>query len=242
MNKSLLTNLIAAALILAGLVSPWYGPVIIETGTFALSGALTNWLAIYMLFERVPLLYGSGIIPARFEEFKCVIKQTIMEQFFTREQINRFIDTEEHSSVRLMDLEPLVRIVDYDRIFDALTEAILKSTVGSMLGMLGGAKSLESLREPFTTKLQETLRGITQSEAFHAALSKSINQKQLGEDIIVNIERLLDQRLNELTPQQVKEIVEKIIQEHLGWLVVWGGVFGGLIGLVFSLASGNLNP
>jgi len=30
----------------------------------------------------------------------------------------------------------------------------------------------------------------------------------------------------------VKEIIERMIQEHLGWLVVWGGVFGGLIGLV----------
>ncbi|MEW5757385.1 MAG: DUF445 family protein [Pseudomonadota bacterium] len=240
MNKSLLTNLIAGALILVGLVSPWYGHVIIETGTFALSGALTNWLAIYMLFERVPLLYGSGIVPARFEEFKHVIKQTIMEQFFTPEQIKRFIDTEEEASERLLDLEPLVRVVDYDRVFDALVVAILQSSVGGMLGMLGGAKALESLREPFTTKLQETLRGISQSETFHAALRKSINQKQLGEDVIVYIERILDQRLNELTPQQVKEIVERIIHEHLGWLVVWGGVFGGLIGLVFSLASGNL--
>jgi hypothetical protein len=32
----------------------------------------------------------------------------------------------------------------------------------------------------------------------------------------------------------VKEIVQKLISEHLGWLVVWGGVFGGLIGLVSS--------
>jgi uncharacterized membrane protein YheB (UPF0754 family) len=30
----------------------------------------------------------------------------------------------------------------------------------------------------------------------------------------------------------VKEMVERIIKEHLGWLVVWGGVFGGLIGLI----------
>ena len=24
-----------------------------------------------------------------------------------------------------------------------------------------------------------------------------------------------------------KEIIEKMIAEHLGWLVVWGGIFGG---------------
>jgi hypothetical protein len=29
----------------------------------------------------------------------------------------------------------------------------------------------------------------------------------------------------------VKEIIQTMIRQHLGWLVVWGGVFGGLIGL-----------
>ena len=32
-----------------------------------------------------------------------------------------------------------------------------------------------------------------------------------------------------------KEIVQDMIKEHLGWLVIWGAVFGGLIGLVSTL-------
>jgi hypothetical protein len=30
-------------------------------------------------------------------------------------------------------------------------------------------------------------------------------------------------------------MVQAIMQEHLGWLVVWGGVFGGLLGGIFGL-------
>ena len=30
---------------------------------------------------------------------------------------------------------------------------------------------------------------------------------------------------------QVKEMMEEVIREHLGWLIVWGNVFGALIGL-----------
>ncbi len=237
LNKSLLTNIVATALIITGIYAPLYGEYILAIGIFALSGALTNWLAIYMLFEKIPLLYGSGVIPNRFMEFKQVIKQTIMEQFFTPENIQRFIAQEESNNQQILDLEPLLKVVDYDHIFENLVDAIMNSSFGNMLGMFGGASSLDSLKEPVTLKLQESLRTITQSETFHTALRASLNNQKLGDDITRSIERLVDQRLDELSPQQVKEIVQRIIREHLGWLVVWGGVFGGLIGLFFSLTT-----
>ena len=59
-----------------------YKTYVFNTGLFALSGGVTNWLAVHMLFERVPFLYGSGVIPMRFEEFKTGIRKLIMDQFF----------------------------------------------------------------------------------------------------------------------------------------------------------------
>ena len=44
------------------------------------------------------------------------------------------------------------------------------------------------------------------------------------------VEQIIDNRLAELTPEQVKDIIQEMIHKHLGWLVVWGGVFGGIIG------------
>jgi len=239
-NKSLVTNLSALVLVIIGLYTPDYGQYIVAVGIFALSGALTNWLAIHMLFEKVPLLYGSGVIPNRFMEFKLVIKQTIMDQFFTRENIERFIAQEESNNKQLLNLEPLLNVIDYDRIFDNLVDAIMSSSFGSMLSMMGGASALEGLKEPFTLKIQDSLRAVTQSETFHKALHDSLNERQLGDDITQSIERIVDQRLDELNPQQVKEIVQRIIHEHLGWLVVWGGVIGGLLGLIFSLTTNVL--
>ena len=78
-NKRLGTNLLALIVAAVGwqLAEPWHDPVF-YTGLFALSGALTNWLAIHMLFEKVPGLYGSGVIPEHFEEFKRGIHELVM--------------------------------------------------------------------------------------------------------------------------------------------------------------------
>ncbi len=79
-NISILSNLIAAALVIVGLLVEWpYQAYVLNTGLFALSGGITNWLAVHMLFECVPGIYGSGVIPLRFEDFKLGIRQLIME-------------------------------------------------------------------------------------------------------------------------------------------------------------------
>ena len=43
---------------------------------------------------------------------------------------------------------------------------------------------------------------------------------------------LLENKLVELTPETVKQMMEQVMREHLGWLIVWGNVFGGAIGLL----------
>ena len=89
-DKHLAPNLVAAVLVLLGLaLAPPAGPVILSTGLFALSGALTNWLAVHMLFERVPGLYGSGVITLRFEEFKAGILKLVREELFGEDKIER---------------------------------------------------------------------------------------------------------------------------------------------------------
>ena len=70
MNKSFITNFIALLATLAGYFLEQ--PLLFTVGLFALSGAFTNWIAVHMLFEKVPLLYGSGVIPARFEDFNLL--------------------------------------------------------------------------------------------------------------------------------------------------------------------------
>ncbi|MDC7125823.1 MAG: hypothetical protein PQJ46_09655, partial [Spirochaetales bacterium] len=143
MNKSQATNLIAAILIAAGYaVSAYLNPVIGEhiktVGFFALSGAITNWLAVYMLFDKVPGLYGSGVIPAHFEEIKEWIRDMVMEQFFTKENLDHYFTEGKENLLESVDLSSAIDGIDYDRIFDTVKKEIFSSKFGGMLGMFGG--------------------------------------------------------------------------------------------------------
>ena len=51
------------------------------------------------------------------------------------------------------------------------------------------------------------------------------------------VENLVKGKLDQLEPEEVKSILEDMIREHLGWLVVWGGVFGGVIGVAATLVT-----
>jgi len=233
LNKSILTNLVSLTLLIVGLLLE--NIIMTTVGIFALSGAVTNWLAIHMLFEKVPLLYGSGVIPQRFEEFKAGIRELMMTQFFTEQNINRFL-TSGNQQLKL-DLVPVLEKVDLEPTFDSLVEVINASSFGSMLGMFGGAEALTPLKQPFVEKMKTSLIEISQDERFLETLSSQLEQPNVMQDVQQKIESIVEQRLDELTPKMVKDIIQTMIKKHLGWLVVWGGVFGGLIGLITILVA-----
>ena len=219
MNKSLLTNITTLLITIYGLFSPVYSAEIFMAGLFGLSGGLTNWLAIHMLFEKVPLLFGSGVIQLRFKEFKEGIKNLVMHEFFSSKSIENF-SKEKVSSTNILEK------INYDDFYNKLVEAIKESSLGSMLEMMGGEKALLPIKEPLIKKLEKTVNDL---------ISNRLDSKDsLTNKFKEEIEAIIDNRLNELTPEHVKNIIKEIIHKHLGWLVVWGGFFGFLIGLTLG--------
>jgi uncharacterized membrane protein YheB (UPF0754 family) len=231
LNKSIITNGLALALVLLGFT---LGNDIVKTvGLFAVSGAITNWIAIHMLFEKVPGLYGSGVIPERFEDFKSGIRTLVMEQFFSEDNIQRFL-ADSNQPIHI-DFASIINKVDLTPTFDSLVDVIKDSSFGQMLGMFGGVEALEPMRQPFVDKMGAALGDITQEPKFSLLLQEELTQPDMHQELHQKINQIVEQRLNELTPKMVKDIIQKMIREHLGWLVVWGGVFGGLIGLLTAI-------
>ena len=233
MNKSDITNLITVLIMAYGYSNG--NDMIFMVGLFALSGAVTNTLAIHMLFEKVPFLYGSGVIESKFSQFKLSIHNLLMNQFFTRENLTRFFQDEVNSAKKTIDFEKILNKTDFSPAYESLKESVMQSSFGGMLGMFGGEAALEPLREPFTKKLQASIISISSSDAFQDVVNEALKSEDLSEDIYNKLSLIVNARLEELTPAMVKEIVQDMIKEHLGWLVIWGAVFGGLIGLFSSL-------
>jgi len=231
MNRSLVTHAAAAALAGSGLLFPegstLRGPLL-SAGLFALSGAVTNWIAIQMLFEKIPGLHGSGVVPAHFEDFKSGIRTLILENFFDERNFARLT---EQAMEQDLDLGGLAFEIRASELFDGLVAAVRDSPLGGLLSVVGGAATLEKFREPFEREMRGRISRLLANRHVREVLAHGMSVPGLRR----KVEHLVDARLAELTPRQVKEIVQKMIRRHLGWLVVWGGVFGGAIGVLASL-------
>ena len=232
LSKSHITDIISIIFIIISFyIAEPYSTPILYIGLFAFSGAVTNQLAIYMLFNRVPLLYGSGVIENNFESFKKSIKDMIMKQFFTKEQLEKFFANEE----KKINLAPIVESTDFKPAFMALKQSVMESKLGDMLNLFGGEKALAPLEEPFSRKLKSAVIKIVTSDTFKTQLNHHLATSSLQSDLISSIDTLITKRLNDLTPEMVNSLVQELIESHLGWLVIWGGLFGGLIGLISSI-------
>ena len=219
MNKNILTNIISFTIMILGAFSPIYQNILFSIGLFSLSGGLTNWLAIYMLFEKIPFVYGSGIIPNKFEIIKEEIKKLIFNEFFTEENLKKIVMSETQ-----FDTNYLIESVGKDNLFSKFVEAIEESSLGNMLTLVGGKAALEPLKDPLIEKMKIIL-------ADFSKISNNGND-DLVKSIKSQVDNIIEIRLNELSSDDITKIIKEMIENHLGWLVIWGAIVGGIIGFI----------
>ena len=209
--------------------APW----LLAAGVFGFAGGITNWLAVKMLFDRVPLLYGSGVIPNRFEDIRETIKKLIMTHFFEEEYLRRFFEeagAELFPGANLkVHVDELLQSDEADRVIEQQIEKLKEGAFGVMIRM-AGTNLVKLLVKDFLGGLNEELMPRVQ---------ESIAGRFDPAAVRLQVDALLERKLQELTPETVKEMMERVMREHLGWLIVWGNVFGGAIGLASRAAASH---
>lgn len=197
------TNFILFSGLLIGLSSHWgfipqippiWGERCLTLCLYGLSGSITNSLAITMIFEKIPFVWGSGIIEKNFELFQMKLKETLMEHLF-------------HQGLRLDHL-------DAELFADKLYEKLQFSS----LAMVTRFITPEALTE----------------------ILKQMNLSQMISDSlpVESLDSFLTEQIKKLSPQDIKALILKILDEHLEWLIVWGAVFGILIGALSLVLIG----
>lgn len=184
-------------------------------GMFAFSGGVTNWIAIKMLFDKVPGLYGSGVIPSRFVQIRITVKKMVMKNFFDETYLNYYLK----KKVMGMDIEKMLDdLIKKHNVTDMVVEmAIADPKI---------AQTAKDLLKPYVLKMASKIAPL---------ITKAINEVDFGSGMAVatvELEEMLDAKLLTLTPNRVKKMLEDIIRIHLYWLVVWGVIFGGLLGIL----------
>ncbi|KAL0238896.1 hypothetical protein PCE1_004587 [Barthelona sp. PCE] len=209
--------------------------IVLSFGIFGFSGGITNWLAIKMLFDKVPLLVGSGVITHKFKEIREAFKTMIMTMFFDERFLKRYFKTKGSEFFNKLKLEEKLRSLvddpDVDRLIDVKLAEFSQRPEAMFLTMFNITPThLKSVVKPFAA-----------SFAVQAVpIIKKIfteNSDETFSWLKIEIDRLMRSKLKEMSPDDVKHLIEGIIREHLGWLIIWGNVFGGIIGIITVLVG-----
>ena len=257
MDKGTFSNLVSAAVAGAGLLLPagTVRDLLLSAGLFALSGGVTNALAVKMLFDRIPGLIGSGVIPARFQEIREKVRSVILEHFFDEAHLRRFLerhrdelDWKRYVKQAADGRGPVAGLIEkhWDALasperlqpfIDAEVEKLLDSKIGGLLIMVG-VESVKPAVRQFVSSFAATMKAQVldlASKADSPAAAIEVDETKLLHDVRAQVEVLLEEKLEELDAPSVKRLVEDVIRNHLGWLVVWGNVLGGILGLAAFL-------
>ena len=218
-------------------------------GLFGFAGGITNALAVKMLFDRIPGMVGSGVIPRQYLAIRAAVKETVLRSFFDRAFLEqRLAGGAAHAQAALDGVDLAARLrasmaaADFDAGLAARLEAIGATPEGMMLQTLaplfGGVDGLVPALKPMLGVFGEDMA----AELVRRGLFEGVGATLVTVEVAHReIDILMTARLEYLTPRMVKSLLEEVIRKHLGWLVVWGNVFGAIIG-VLTLAFGYGQP
>jgi len=212
-----------------------FAKYILAFGIFGFAGGITNWLAIKMLFDKIPLLYGSGVIPQQFKEIRQTIKDVILDTFFDPKFLDKYVSQKAGQFTSSLNLEEKIKQMLESPIVDQIIDEKLielgTRPEGMFLTMMGiTPASLKPMIKPFVLGMGADIGPLLLN---NFDISKIFNISKLRGEI----DSLMTTKLQELTPEIVKKLMEQVIRTHLGWLIVWGNIFGSFIGIVSTVAG-----
>jgi uncharacterized membrane protein YheB (UPF0754 family) len=199
---------------------PWYALLALFPLTCALIGWFTNVIAVKMIFRplsprRILGLRFQGVLPKHQAHFARE-----MGEVFTTD----FITTGE-----------MVERLDVARLYEAL-KPLIERTFGDVVTDLR-ARLTEPQRALISDSVIDSVRRQIEKE-IEAELPAIAEQVQSQADELVDLTDLVADKLMEIGPAKLEELIYRVAAKELKFIEYYGAVFGFLIGLIqFGLIS-----
>lgn len=133
-----------------------------------------------MLFERIPGVYGSGVIPNRYEEIRGGVKDTIMATFFDREFLKNYLATKLKDVAGgfdvLAQVDTMVNSEDFGKMVEEKLESLKElPMMATMIAAGMQPASLKPMVVPFVANLGKDLAPLLVEKLTDAAIMIDIN-------------------------------------------------------------------
>ena len=180
----------------------------------ALTGWITNFLAIKMLFhprKKIKILFFSiqGIFPKRQAKLAERLGKIVSTELFSFKDIkNRFTSTE--------TAEEINKVLD-DKLEDFL-EVKLKGVM-PMLSMFMNAE--------LKSKIKQTLH-----EEFQNILPEILNKYSDKLERDIDVEAIVSKKVEAFSSDKLEQILFSIMKKEFKFIEILGGVLGFIIGLI----------
>jgi uncharacterized membrane protein YheB (UPF0754 family) len=234
-SNSTISNSLSFLIMLSGLIlyssiDSGASKYILSFGLFSFSGGITNWLAVKMLFDKIPFLYGSGIIPGRFKEIRKSMKDTIMTFFFDIDYMNDYLN-DKSTSIKKVAQDKIKQVLN-DKEFDNKIVEVLKELTSDNTNIYSGMILMFTNNGTDYNSILNIIKPLMKD--FFLNFINNTGHSEFINIITIRseLDKLLDHKMEFITAGIVKVMIENVIRDHLTWLIIWGNIFGGVIGLI----------
>ncbi|MBN2031999.1 MAG: DUF445 family protein [Deltaproteobacteria bacterium] len=189
-------------------------------------------------------------------------KEVVRKELREQEVMKNLLEAVQKKPGKVVDgiisvvLTELESILSKDKFYILLRDGIIKGyarkhralAIANVTGIIDyddlTYTIIETLKDT-ARQLQLSTRAKAHLETFVREVCKdlTLHKEKLEEKLSTMVAVALDQfslitavrnRLNQFSPGEIKEKVEEVAADYLGWIEIWGGVLGAMVGLLMG--------
>eukprot|EP00698_Gefionella_okellyi_P017532 TRINITY_DN5147_c0_g1_i3.p1 TRINITY_DN5147_c0_g1~~TRINITY_DN5147_c0_g1_i3.p1 ORF type:complete len:322 (+),score=51.34 TRINITY_DN5147_c0_g1_i3:145-1110(+) len=206
-----------------------FSKYLLSIGLFAFICGISNSIAVKLFFDKVPCIYGSGVVQTHQMELRdamrrvvmnsCLDSRSLQQHFMSEEQRTRFGDTfsPQHITEALRSTQMELSI-----------DNCIRQIVSESDGPVALQQSKALVVSVIMNMAPEIANLLTQ-----ASMTVPPDSARLR----TSLDALVSDKLAEVQPDILRGMINTAFRQHASWVVVWGNIVGAMVGLVAQAAG-----